>query len=194
MDEIRNIFIKFFLVIFGIVFLLAGFGLYQIQSEIDFKFLLQFSISIASLGAAIAALFIGIFRKLDAEPPRVEPSEYIETDEDIINHQLAKLRQKRILLFTMFGMWIPFGFLILSTGLPVYFLFGYIIALAIVGFVLQFVKCPRCGHYFQFRGAMRGKIGDTGNETINLLFGGGFRNFLSDKCLNCGLKSRKDKA
>jgi hypothetical protein len=51
----------------------------------------------------------------------------------------------------------------------------------------QYAKCPRCGHYFFYRGARSGGIRDTRSEKLNLLLGGGYHNAFSNKCLNCGL-------
>ncbi|MBT1072448.1 hypothetical protein [Pelotalea chapellei] len=187
MNQIKTIFLRYFTGFFVVMLILVSIGQYGDQRKLDLKFSLPFSLSLAFLGGAIAALFIGVFRKLESEPPRVQPSEYLTIDESVLKKGLTKASKKRFLLFAMFGMWLPYGLLIMVSSLPEFFLFGYMGALAIVAFNLQFTKCPRCGHYLFFRGAKSGGVGDTGSEKLNLIFGGGYHNALSNKCLNCGV-------
>jgi hypothetical protein len=187
MEQFKAIFIRYFTIFSSVLFSLVSFWQYKEQGKFDLKFSLPFSILIATLGATIAAIFIGVVRKQEAEPPRVQPAEYLQVDDLTINTQLKKIRHKRILLFAMFVLWLPYGALVMALNLPEFFIIAYMATLAIVAFILQFAKCPRCGYYFQFRSAKSGQLGDTGSEILNMLFGGGYRNFLSNKCLNCGL-------
>ena len=172
MNNFKAVFVKYFIAFSCVFLFFALLAKYIGQGKIDLKYSLPFSVSLALLGAALAALFIWGIRMLEAEPPRVQPPEYLKVDNKTINAKLSKIRRKRILLFLMFCMWIPFGMIILALNLPTFYIFGYMAALAIIAFVLQFARCPRCGHYFQFRGALQGHIGDTGSEKINLLVGG----------------------
>jgi hypothetical protein len=151
---------------------------------------LTFSLPIACLGAAIAAIFIGVFKKLDATPPWVQQSEYVTVEKNVLNKALSKIIRRRIIIFAMFVMWLPFGVFILAINLPI-FLFAYMAALAVASELLYFSKCPRCNNYFFYR-SKPGSIGDTGNPKLNLLFGGGYRNTFSSRCLNCGLNLRNE--
>ena len=191
MEQFKAIFIRYFTIFSSVLFSLVSFWQYKEQGKFDLKFSLPFSILIATLGATIAAIFIGVVRKQEAEPPRVQPSEYLQVDDLTINTQLKKIRYKRILLFAMFVLWLPYGALVMALNLPEFLFFAYMATLAIVAFILQSAKCPRCGHYFQFRGAKSGQLGDTGSEKLNMLFGGGYRNSLSNKCLNCDLNIKR---
>ncbi len=186
-----RIFIKYFIVFFAMMFILGALGQYKGQGKVDLPVTLTFSLLPALLGSAIAAFFIGVIRELDSAPPRVQSSEYLNVDASVINKQLSKIRRFRLFTVTMFFMWIPYGLFIMALSLPVFFAFAYMSAIAGMAIILGFSKCPRCNHYFFFRGAKPGRIGDTGNETLNLLFGGGYHNPLSNKCLNCGLTIKK---
>lgn len=193
MDQIKKIFILYFICFFVPLFIFVSVGQFADQQKVDLKFSLPFTLSLAALGGAIAAIFMGIFRELESEPPRVQRSEYLTIDDTLIRRKLKKIRIRRLLPFIMFLMWIPYGMLIMVLGLPESFIFAYMAGLAVAVFILQFAKCPRCGHHFFFRGARSGGIGDTGNGNLNLLFGGGYHNTFSNKCLNCGLSIKGER-
>ena len=190
MNQIKAIFTRFFLSIFVVLLVLISLVQYADTKRLDLKFSLPFSGSLALLGATIAAVFIGVFRKLESEPPRVQPSEYLQVDNSTIEGGLTAIKRKRIVLFTMFGMWIPYGMLTIVLRLPSVFIFAYMAGMVIVAFMLQLAKCPRCGHYFQFRTF---KVSDRSWERINLLFGAGYHNIFTKKCLNCGLNIKAEK-
>lgn len=193
MSQIKAIFIKFFVSIFFTLFVLVSLSQYADTKRLDLKFSLPFSGSLALLGAVIAAVFIGVFRKLESEPPRVQPSEYLQVDKNTIEDGLAAIKRKRLILVTMFWMWIPYGMLIMVLRLPSPFIFAYMAGMVIVVFMLQLVKCPRCGHYFQFRTFKDAQVSDKSWERINLLFGAGYHNIFTQKCLNCGLNIKPEK-
>ena len=151
MNQIKAIFIKFFLSIFVVLLVLISFVQYTDTKRLDLKFSLPFCGSLALLGATIAAVFIGVFRKLESESPRVLPSEYLQVDNSTINDGLAAIKRWRMVLVTMFCLWIPYGMLIMALKLPEIFIFSYMAGMLVVVFMLQLAKCPRCGHYFQFR-------------------------------------------
>ncbi|MDR3578944.1 MAG: hypothetical protein P4L44_03160 [Oryzomonas sp.] len=193
MNHIKAIFIRFFLSIFVVLLILISLVQYADTKKLDLKFSLPFCGSLALLGATIAAIFIGTFRKIESEPPRVQLSEYLQVDNRTIEDGLAAIKRKRIVLVTMFCMWIPYGMLITILNFPEAFIFAYMAGMVIVGFMLQFAKCPRCGHYFQFRTFKDAQSSDRDWERISLLFGGGYHNTFTKKCLNCGLNLKVEK-
>jgi len=83
--------------------------------------------------------------------------------------------------------------LIMVLRLPSAFIFAYMAGMVIVPFMLQLAKCPRCGHYFQFRTFKDVQVSDRSWERINLLFGAGYHNIFTKKCLNCGLNIKAEK-
>jgi hypothetical protein len=180
------IFIKYFSFFFVIVVVLVAIGQYHDQRTINLRTSISFTFPLALLGGAIASLFIGLFRKLDATPPWVEASHFIEINKEALNKGLVKIRRKRRYLGAMFFLWLPFGALLMAINLPFYLAFIYMVVMAINSQLLYFSKCPRCNNYFFYR-SKPGSIGDTGNQKLNLLFGGGYRNIVTNKCLNCGL-------
>jgi predicted nucleic-acid-binding Zn-ribbon protein len=186
MNQFKTIFIKYFLIIFTAFFVLVAFLTFNDQGKVDLQFSLLFSILIAILGAALASIFIGGFRKLDAEPPKIQPSEYLLVDPIALNKQLKKIRHTRILEFTLFFLCIPFIIFVRVFQLPMFLIYIYVVALAIISWINVLAKCPRCGYYYHFR-TIKILGGDLGNETLNLLFGPGYRNYITKKCLNCGL-------
>lgn len=184
--QITKIFLQYFAIFFIILVTLVSVGQYNDQGTINFISSIVFSFPITCLGAAIAAVFIGIFRKLETTPPWVQVPYYFEVDGHVLNKGLSKIRKKRIIIFAMFVMWLPFGVFIMVINLPIFLAFTYIAALAIFYQLLYFSKCPQCNHYFFYR-SEPGTVGDTGHAKLNLLFGLGYRNTLSNKCLNCGI-------
>lgn len=189
LGQITKRFIGYFAFFFLILLALVSFGQYKDQGKINLIFCLTFSFPFACLGAAIAAIFISVFKKADAAPPWVQPSD-VTVEKSVLSKGLSKIRRKRIIIFAMFVMWLPFGVFILAINLPI-FLFVYMAALAVVSELLYFSKCPRCNNYFFYR-FKPGSIGDTGNPKLNLLFGGGYQNTFSSRCLNCGLNLRNE--
>ena len=190
--RITKIFIRYFAVFFIILMSLVSFGQYKDQGKINLPVSISFSFPIACLGATIAALFIGVFRKLEATPPWVKSSEYVEIDKNTLNKGLSKIRKKRRYLFAMLLLWLPYGVIIMALNVAVpFFALAYMATMALISYYLSFSKCPQCNHYFFFRGAKPGHIGDTGSEKLNLLLGGGYYNAFSSKCLNCGLNLKK---
>jgi hypothetical protein len=187
LGQITKIFIRYFAFFFLILLAVVSFGQYKDQGEINLIVCLTFSFPIACLGAAIAAVFIGGFKKLDAAPSWVQPSEYVTVEKSVLNRELSRIRRKRILIFAMLAIWLPFGVFILAINLPI-FLFAYMAALAVVYHLLYFSKCPRCNNYFFYRYRSKGSIVDT----LNLLFGGGYHKTFSSRCLNCGLNLRNE--
>lgn len=180
------IFIKYFSAFFIIVLILVTIGQYSDQRTINLPISVTFAFPLAVFGGAIASLFIGLFRKLETTPPWVMPSDYIENNKEALNNGLIKIRRKRRILSAMFVMWLPYGALIMAINLPFYLVFLYMAIVVIISQLLYFSACPRCRNYFFYR-SKPGSIGDTGNKIINMLFGGGYRNIFSNKCLNCGL-------
>jgi hypothetical protein len=193
MNQIKAIFIRFFLSIFVVLLILISLAQYVDTKKLNLKFSLPFSGSLALLGSTIATVFIGVFRKFDSEPPRVQPSEYLQVDNSTIKDGLAAIKRKRVVLFTMFFMWIPYGMLIMVLRLPSAVIFAYMAGMVIVAFMLQLAKCPRCGHYFQFKTFKDAQVTDRSWERINLLFGAGYHNIFTKKCLNCGLNIKTEK-
>jgi len=188
--QLAEIFVRYFAIFFIILFILVSLGQYKNQGRLDLYFSLPFALSIAALGAVLAAVFIGVFRRLDAAPPWVEPSEYLKVDNFVLNRRLSRIKNTRILLFTTYLMWLPLGAFIMAINLPIW-LVAYMVALVIISGVYNFSRCPRCNHYFFYR-AKPGSIGDLGNEKLSLLFGMGYFNSFSSKCLNCGLKLKNE--
>jgi hypothetical protein len=194
MNQFKTIFIKYFLTFFTVLFALVSFITFNDQGKIDLQFSLLFSIPISFLGAALAAVIIGVFRKAEAEPPRVQPPEYLLVDPITLNKQLEIIRRAQFILVALFFMWIPYGLFVIMMELPVLLIFAYMAAMMIISFILMFSKCPRCGNYFHFRREKNGFFGsfglfgdtDTGSAWLNLLFAPGYRKGISKKCLNCG--------
>lgn len=184
--QISKIFIRYFSAFFIILVTIVSIGQYNDQGKINLLSSFVFALPIALLGGVIAGIFIGVFRRLETTPPWVNVSDYFEIDDYVITKGLSKINKKRIIIFTMIILWLPYGAFIMALDLPIFLVFGYIAALAIISQYLYFSKCPRCNHYFFYR-AEPGTIGDTGNEKLNLWFGLGYRNTISNKCLNCGL-------
>lgn len=191
--QIIKIFVRYFTVFFIVLLTLSSVAQYKDQGKISLPDSITFSFPIAYLGAALAAISIGLFTKLELAQPWVQASEYVEVNESVINRGLSKIRKKRILMVTMLVMWLPFGGFIVAINLPIYAAFAYMATVAIISQLLYFSKCPRCNHYFFYR-SKPGVIGDTGNAKLNLLFGLGYRNIFSSKCLNCGLRINNDES
>ena len=161
----------------------------------DLFFSVPFSIIIAGIGALLAGIFIGGFKKLESIPPRITPQDYIEHDELIIKNQLMKISHKKMCVFLIWIMWLPFGVLVMALNLSIVFVIFYMACIAISSIIYSFSKCPRCGYYFFYRRISIPKIGDldTGSEKLNFLFGPGYHNVLSNKCLSCGLSLKINK-
>jgi hypothetical protein len=70
MHNLIKIFLKYFLIFFIVFLVLASLVTLNDQDKIDLQFSLLFSILIAILGAGLATLFIGIFKKDYAENPK----------------------------------------------------------------------------------------------------------------------------
>jgi peptidoglycan/LPS O-acetylase OafA/YrhL len=188
--EAAKYFVRYFAVLFLILLILVSFGQYNDQGKINWPFSVTFSFPLACLGALFGAILMTVFGRLEATPPWVQASAYLQVDNDLLEKDLSKIRKKRILLFTMFIMWLPYGVFIMATHLPVFFIFAYMASIGIFALVLNFSKCPRCNHYFLYR-AKPGTFGDIGNEKLGLLLGVGYINPFSNKCLNCGLSLKK---
>jgi hypothetical protein len=113
------------------------------------------------------------------------------------DHKLKfrKIKKYRALAYMLFLIFIPYGLLFtyLSENNIIYMspiipILIYIVALGIISFKVAFSKCPNCGNFFFFRSRAEGKFGDTGNKTMNFLYGGGYHNLTAKSCLNCGAK------
>ena len=184
-----RIFIIFFIVIFIILATLMSIGQYNDFGKINFFVSIKFSFPLSCLGAGIAAIFIGTFKKLETQSPWVKCSEYRNIDELVLKDELSNIRRKRLLIFVMIVMWLPFGALLMVLNMPI-IAFVYMVFMVIIGKFISFTRCPRCNYYFFYR-SEPGAVGDIGNDKLNLIFGIGYRNPFSNKCLNCGLELKR---
>lgn len=188
LKHLKVIFVKFFIGISLVVFIVFSYAQYAITKKVDLVFLIPFSIAIAFIGAGFASSLIAMFRYVDDTPPRITASEYIQFSDSSIKEGLSAIRKKRLLLAILFLMWLPFGVALSLFNLPYQLAFIYMFYIAVVYFQLIKMKCPRCGFYFNFRSSSKG---DSDWERANLYFGVGYRNFLTNKCLNCGLSVKR---
>lgn len=181
MKQFMSLFIRYSIIFFLVIFSLISFGQYNIQGKIDLQFSLPLSSLLALLGGIIASIFIGGYKEQEAAPPLIQPFEYLEIDENILNAQLLKIRRKRTIFFSSFGLWPVYGISIVELGLPEYLIPVYMVAFFVLGVSLSYVKCPRCGYPFFSR------------EISWKIYSGRLDNILSNKCMNCGLILRKTK-
>jgi hypothetical protein len=102
------------------------------------------------------------------------------------------IRHRRAIVYFMFLIFVPYGVLFAyfsETNIipisPIIPISIYMVLLTVLSLRAFLSKCPSCGDFFFYRSKQKGEIGDTGNNSLNFLFGGGYRNITTNSCLNC---------